>query len=126
MRGGDIARWRSLYGLDQASAAALCGRKRHWLIRIETGRQPVPRWLNYLVAWTMLYGLETPYTPEQFPERLTDTRKRWVLTQTEIGNILGIGSDHIGSIEGGHPRPLGLVYALAWIRLYGSRLPFPD
>jgi DNA-binding XRE family transcriptional regulator len=126
MRPEDLTRWRNALGVTKTEAAAICGRERNWLWKIEDGQRPIPRWLNYLVAWTRLYGTRLPFEAEELPNKIREMRKRWYITQEEMGMLLDMSRDVIIAAEKGRPLPIGVAFALSWIDFYGSRLPFPS
>jgi DNA-binding XRE family transcriptional regulator len=126
MQPNDILRWRNALNFTQTDVATACGRERNWVRRIENGEIGIPRWFVYLAAWTRLYGLHVPFSPDETAVKMREFRKRWGLTQEELGQVLDLSRDVIIAAEKGRPRPVGIAFAIAWVDFYGSRLPFPS
>lgn len=130
MRPEDIVRWRNALGLSRHKAGAIVDKDESWLRRIEDGAWAAPRWLNYMVAWTRLYGTRPPFEPKDIPTKMKEFRKRWGLYQTDLAEVLGVHYKTIENIEAGLPNRKdlkGIAFALAWIDFYGSlTLPFPE
>ena len=72
-----------------------------------------------------MYGVHVPFGPDETAGKMREFRKRWGITQDDLGNLLGLSRDVIIVAEKGRPRPMGIAFAIAWIDFYGSRLPFP-
>ena len=126
MRPRDVVRWRQALAMTQAEAAELCGRERSWLHGIESGERPIPRWLHYLVGWTYLFGTNDHFGASEASTAIRRMRKAWGVTQVELGKIFGVSRDVIMAAEKASLRPAGIAFAIAWVALYGSRLPFPS
>jgi DNA-binding XRE family transcriptional regulator len=122
----DMIVWRNALGLTQSQVAAACGRERSWYYRMENGETPIPRWFVYLTAWTRLYGLKLPFSAAEMPAKIRELRKRWGITQDDLGFLLDLSRTTVLAAEKGRPRPMGIAFAIAWIEFYGSRLPFPS
>jgi hypothetical protein len=51
----------------------------------------------------------------------------WEITYEEFGEIVGISRETVCQIiTGQRYRGIGLPFVIAWVRLYGSRLPFRE
>jgi len=127
VRPRDVVIWRRVLGLTQGDAANLCGRSRHWIIDIEDGTTPIPRWLNYGMAFCRVFKPIQPYPdPDELAAKMVEVRGFYNLTQAELGDLLGLHRETVLLAEKGQPRPMGIGFAVAWIVLYGSRLPYPS
>lgn len=127
MTPGDFVRVERLVRMSPRQLATALGYSMDTYSDIRGGRKALQPFLQYAIAWIMLYGPQEPYQPDKLGPVLQDTRKRLRLSPTAMAVLMGIDRRQIHRLEDQsqqHRRYLG--YALAWIRLYGNRPPFPD
>jgi DNA-binding XRE family transcriptional regulator len=126
MRPSAFRQHRENLGLTQQQLADFLGVSKGWVQWREDGSSPVPRWCNYAIAFMVVFNTEPPYTRTGLQAKMIDTRAMHGITQRQLGTILGVSIDTVLKAETGQHVRIGWGYAIAWIRLYGTHLPFPD
>lgn len=90
--------------------------------------KPPPRWVRYLVAFTWQFGVDHhPFPADEIARTSIKTRELFHLNQDDLAKALGVNLWTLQQIERGHyhRESVGLGFALLWIRMWGTRMPFP-
>lgn len=120
-------RWQRLHGLDDKEAAAVMGMSVNSYRSMADGFKTTPRYINYFMAWSYLYGLKKPYENDALAQCARTTARMLSLTNEGMAATIGVATNTLFETwEADDSWPPTVGAAFAWIRMYGSRLPFPD
>lgn len=94
----------------------------------KTGEDYYPTALTYAMAWTLLYGPRPPYDgPVAIAKAIASFVRDRRIRQSHMAEIMGVTPLTAGKWINGDSEPAKYHgYAIAWIRLYGARIPFPN
>jgi DNA-binding XRE family transcriptional regulator len=134
--------WRRALDLLQEEAALVIGVSpdtyRKWELYVDkTDWEPgliikrsvaneAPAWMEYVVGWTMIFGLGSVYGAEEMADKLVEFRERFNLTRGDLAKLFELSRGTIRKIEnkkGSKDAGPWMEFATNWCSIYGSRLP---
>lgn len=105
MNGYELWKIREQFSLSQADLAEQTGIAQSSISRYETGKGPIPAYIENLIRHTFNGAIPPDPPIEITPEKIREIRNRYQLRQRHFAAMLGLSQAAIHKYERGQIRP---------------------